>query len=173
MFTLFDHDSLFWFCALAGSGLCLIQFLLSIFGADDDLGKFKWMSKQAVIGFLMMFGWVGLTCKKELDCSGIESAGFGLIGGIVAILMTGFIFKMAAKLKSSGTVFNIEETLGKQATVYQSIPKGGCGKVTVSLHDFTHELEAISTHEEDIPSFIEVQITKIENATTVVVSPIQ
>ena len=74
-------DSIYWFCALAGSGLFAIQFLLSLFGViADDMddagemdGKFKFLSKQAITGFLMMFGWVGLTCQKEFALSSIHT----------------------------------------------------------------------------------------------------
>ncbi len=178
--ALTSKDPIFWFCALAGSGLFVIQFILSLFGADDhgdsdngvmDVGQFKWLSKQAVTGFLMMFGWVGLTCKKEFALSGFASIVFACAGGCIAIVLSGFILKISRKLRSSGTVFRIEDAVGKEATIYQRIPQGGVGKVTVSLHHFTHEIEAISTAQEDLPSFTSVQIIKIADEKTVIVVP--
>src|SRR2546425_1112799 len=102
MFENFEKidDALFWCCALTGSALFLIQFVLNFLGAvdggdGDSSGDFKWLSKQAITGFLMMFGWVGLTCKKEFDFTNVSASGVALIGGAVAMSITGFIFKMA------------------------------------------------------------------------------
>ena len=177
MNSFITKDFLFWFFALLGSGLFLIQFIVSLLGGDgeDDTveldGKFKWMSKQALTGFLMMFGWIGLTCRKEFELSNLASTLISLAGGIAAIFATGLIFGGAKKLRSSGTVFNIDDAVGKEAIVYQRIPQNGVGKITISLHNFTHEIDAISYHSEDLPSFISVQVIKKADEKTVVVVP--
>lgn len=181
---LIKEDSIFWFCALSGSGLFIIQLALNFFGAgshthmDDqtsefDTGKFKWLSKQALTGFLMMFGWVGLTCRREFELSGLSSAFVALGGGIIAICITGLIFRGAKTLLSSGTVFKIEDVIGKEAIIYQRIPRGGAGKISVSLHNFTYEVDAISHHQEDLQSFTSVQIIKKSDEKTVLVVPIK
>lgn len=174
MNDLIRKDSLFWFFALLGSGLFVIQLLLSFFSAESDDtsefdGNFKWLSKQALTGFLMMFGWAGLTCRKEFGLSNLVSTLIAFASGGVALFCTALIFQGAKKLKSTGTIFNIEDAIGKEATVYQSIPKDGVGKITVSLHNFTHEIDAIS--HQDLPSFTSVQIIKKADEKTVVVIP--
>lgn len=181
---LISQESVFWFFALLGSGLLIIQFILNFIGGDNlddiddgggevDTGKFKWLSKQALTGFLMMFGWVGLTCRIEFDLSPIGSVLFSLAGGLITTFLSGLIFKNAKKLRSSGTVFRIEDALGKEATVYQKIPKDGMGKISISVHNFTYELDAISQYSEDLPSFVPVQIIKKADEKTVVVVPIK
>lgn len=173
------RDTLFWFCALAGSGMFLIQFALNFIGLDAEDGdqgsthNFKWLSKQAVTGFLMMFGWIGLACKKELGYSPYASTLIAVAAGIGAMLITGSIFKLTRKLRSSGTVFRIEEAVGKEASVYQRIPKGGVGKVSISLQDIAHELDAISLDGEEVASFSQVQVVKKADERTVVVVPIK
>lgn len=174
-----EKEALFWFCALAGSGMFFIQFLLFFTGAEvDDADEgvssqnFKLLSKQTVTGFLMMFGWSGLACKKELGFSSFASTGIATITGFLAMLITASLFKMARKLRSSGTVFRIEEAVGKEAAVYQRIPKEGVGKITLSLHDLTHEIDAISHNGEEIRSFSQVQIIKKADEKTVVVIPV-
>lgn len=177
--SMFEKDYLFWFCALAGSGMFLIQFLLSFIGMDGEDAdesssqNFKWLSKQAVTGFLMMFGWIGLACKKELNYSAPASTSLAVAAGIVAMFITGSIFKISRKLRSTGTVFRIEEAVGKEASVYQRIPKGGSGKITLSLRDLTHEIDAISLGGEEVNSFTQVQIIKKADERTVVVTPIK
>ena len=167
------EDPLFGSCALIGSLLFLVQLGLNFFGAFDDeqgFGNFKWMSKQALVGFLMMFGWFSLTCKREWGFDSVTSGTFGIAAGIALMGLVALIFKGANKLKSDGSVFCIEEAVGKEASVYQRIPKGGVGKVTVALRGITHEIDAISLGEE-IDSFSQVTILKKSDERTLVVVP--
>ncbi|HLB52239.1 MAG TPA: hypothetical protein VJK48_00835 [Chlamydiales bacterium] len=171
-------DPVFWFCALSGTGLFVIQLAFSIFGGGElggeessggDAGQFKWLSKQAVTGFLMMFGWIGLTCKKETDFSLGIAVALALIGGCFSIFLIGTLFRFAEKLKSPGTVFRIEEAVGKEAVVYHRIPQMGSGKITLSLHNFSYEIDAVSEHSKEIPSFARVQVVKKLDDKTVLV----
>jgi hypothetical protein len=181
--TAFSKDTFYWFCALSGSGMFIIQFLLTIFGighdheVDDghghfDVQNFKWITKQTLTGFLMFFGLVGLTCKKEFALSGGASAAWAAAGGLVAVFATALIFKMAKKLRSPGAVFRIEDAIGKEAFVYQRIPKNGLGKISISLHHHTHEIDAVSMTHEEISSFTQVQIVKNMDDRIVAVVPI-
>ena len=63
--------------------------------------------------------------------------------------------------------------IGKEAMVYQRIPKGGVGKITLSLNDLTYEIDAISHQNEELSSFIQVQVLKKSDEKTVVVVPIK
>ena len=174
---LISEDAFLWFCAIAGSGLFLIQFVLNFFGAFDqselsegsDSGDFKWISKQAIIGFLMMFGWVALTSRKEFAFSGPISALFGFAGGLIAMFLTGLIFRSAKRLHSSGSIIKTEDAVGKEAIVYQRIPKGGVGKISVILNDLTCEIDAISDDESEVSSFDRVQVIRKADENTVVV----
>ncbi len=154
-----------------------LQIVMSLIGTDHDAheqttiedGKFKWMTKQAFTGFLMMFGWIGLACSEQFSFSIFISLLFALGAGLIASFIASFIFHLARKAHSSGTVFNIDDAIGKEAVVYHRIPKNGTGKITVSLHNFTHEIDAHS--EEEITSFTHVQIIKKLDDKTVVVTP--
>jgi hypothetical protein len=172
--TALSQDTFYWFCALAGSGMFVIQFLLTLFGMGDDqdhfdVQNFKWLTKQTVTGFLMFFGWVGLTCKKEFVMTSTFSAVCAVAGGLIAVVATALIFKMAKKLRSPGAVFRLEEAIGKEAFVYQRIPKNGLGKISISLNNLTHEIDAMA-HEE-ISSFTQVQIVKTMDDKIVIVVP--
>lgn len=177
-----NKEPFFWFCALTGSTLFIIQLIFNLSmgeghdGMDDgsgEVGKFKWLSKQAVTGFLMMFGWIGLTSRNEFGLSGISSVILSLLGGFITIVIIGLLFQGAKKLRSSGTVFRIEDAIGKEATIYQRIPKQGVGKISVSLSNFTHEIDAMSLNEEELPSFTSVQIIKKLDEKTVAVIPMR
>src|SRR3990167_5700409 len=121
----------------------------------------------------MMFGWVGLTCRKEFALGALATILIALACGIAAMLISALLFQGAKKLRSSGTVFRIEDAVGREATIYQRIPKNGVGKVTVSVHNFTHEIDAISHSSEDLPSFTSVHIIKKADEKTVLVVPIK
>lgn len=165
----------FWFCAVAGTGMFVIQLMMTLLGSDmDDShaedGKFKWKTRQALTGFFMMFGWSALTCALQFHFSLLPTFLIALTTGLLAAFITSLIFRLAKKAHSSGTVFNIDDSIGKEALVYHRIPKQGSGKITVSLHDITHEIDAISEGDE-IASFTQVQIIKKMDDKTVIVAP--
>ncbi len=165
--------SAFWFCALAGSGLFLIQFLINILGVGDSESKqFKWLSMQAITGFLMMFGWSALTCQIEFGFSMMPTLAISLIAGFGAIFVIHYLYGLTKKIHSDGSVFRIEEAIGKEAYVYQRIPNGGTGKVSVTLQHFIHEIEAISHQDREIPSFSRVKIIEKAGVNTVIVIPL-
>lgn len=184
--------SVFWFCALLGSGIFLIQWVLHSFGAgtqnDVDFGdvssvqqssqdsldikNFKWVSTQTITGFLMMFGWTAITCQEQFGLETWMTVGVSLGSGVFAAFMIHFVFKLAKHLRSPGSVYRLEDAIGKEGYVYQCIPKGGQGKVSISLHNLTYEIDAVSHQDEDLPSFVRVKIIEKSDDTTVVVAPL-
>jgi hypothetical protein len=184
---LIKSGSIFWFCALTGTGMFLIQFIINLFGileqesfeADGraeassdsaDARKFKWFSMQAITGFLMMFGWTAITCQSEFGLDSLRTIAISIASGLFTAFIIHSIFKLAKKLQSTGSTYRIEDAIGKEAYVYQSIPRGGAGKISISLNHFTHEINAISDHSEEISSFTRVKIVEKKDAHTVIVS---
>lgn len=191
---LIKSGSVFWACALMGSGIFFIQFSINIFGFADhdsldannalsndqydsghdaaDGRKFKWLSIQTIAGFLMMFGWTALTCQKQFKLSNTTTIWVSLSVGMFATMIIRSILKLAKKLRSSGTIYSIDDAIGKEAYVYHRIPKGGVGKISISLQNLTHEIDAISLDAEDLPSFSRVKIIEKKDDKTVVVIPL-
>lgn len=182
-----NKETFFWFFALSGSVTLFIQLILNLFGLSDhhdigdtdmdtgeiDTSNFKWLSKQALSGFFMMFGWIGLSCLKEFEFNVLLSLAIAFIAGVLAMFVSGFIFKMARKLHSSGTVFKIEDAIGQEAMIYQRILKKDKGKILISLNNLTREIDAIALNEEGIPSFTKVKIINKVDENTVSVVPIK
>lgn len=171
--------SFYWLCALAGTGMFIIQVCLNLMGLGEyegfdeegitEAGNFKWLSRQALTGFLMMFGWSALTCQKEFNLESTPTLWIAFLSGMVTIFATGFIFKIAKKFHSSGTIFKIEDTIGLEAMVYQRIPSNGTGKISVSIDSFSREIEAWSSNHIEIPSFVRVKIiNKFDDKTVIV-----
>ena len=182
-----NKETFFWFFALSGSATLFIQLILNLFGLSDhhdigdtdidigeiDTSNFKWLSKQALSGFFMMFGWIGLSCLKEFEFNVLLSLAIAFIAGVLAMFVSGFIFKMARKLHSSGTVFKIEDAIGQEAMIYQRILKKDKGKILISLNNLTREIDAIALNEEEISSFTKVKIINKVDKNTVSVVPIK
>lgn len=173
------QDRIFWFFALLGSGLFLLQLCVSLLGIiEDDAGgepgmgdaiRVKWLSKQAIVGFLMLFGWTALACRHEFAFSLPATLLWACIAGAVAMIVSGFLFCSVRRLHSSGTVFNLDAALGKEAMVYQRIPQGGIGKISISIDGHAHEIDAISYNGRPIDSFLQVIVMKkIDNQTLAV-----
>ncbi len=180
---LITSDSFYWFCALAGSGMFFIQFIINLFGLSDqddfsegnesvDARKLKWLSMQTITGFLMMFGWTAITCQNEFALPDEWTICIAIAIGFFSAMTIRSIFKMTDKLKSSGSIFNIEEAIGKEAYVYQRILKGEMGKISMTLQHFTYEIDAVSHHPEELASFSRVKIIGKINDKTVVVTPL-
>lgn len=178
-FEFLQSGSPFWFCALAGTGMFIIQFLMNLFGGMDhdgfdsdsgDFRKFKWFSLQAITGFLMVFGWTAITCQVEYALQNIPTLGIAIVAGLIAAYMIRTLFKFAKKLESPGNMYRIEDAIGKEAYVYQSIPRNGTGKISLSLNNLTHEIDALSYNSQEIPSFNRVKIIEKKDDRTVVVT---
>ena len=126
-------DSFFWFCALAGSGLFVLQFIVSLFwGIFDDLevesegldaGKLSWLSKQGLTGFLMIFGWVGLTCRKEWGFSVLAATLTASAAGLFVIFILGAIFKSAKNSGAGARFFKSRMRLVRKPRFINVFPK--------------------------------------------------
>ncbi len=80
--------------------------------------------------------------------------------------------QIAKSLNSSGSVFKIEDAIGKEAVVYQRISIGGVGKISICMNDFTREIDAIEHKQEAVESFTRVYVLKKADPNTVVVKKI-
>lgn len=170
IYPLFEKHPIFCFAAVCGTVLFGFQLLLTCMGLIDFEAAER-LSKHALTGFLMLFGWTGLGCSEELHFSLMASTMIAFCCGILSIVVVGYIFKWAKILKNPGNVFQIEELIGRQATVYHRIGIEIPGKITLSLNEITYEVDAISNNREEIPSFTEVLIIKKIDPNTVSVIP--
>lgn len=190
-------EALFWFCALAGTVFFILRVVLMVIGGtldtggDVDLGPdahmdmghpghagtvsdthFEFISINSITAFIMMFGWIGLTCHKQFLLNGGLSVIIGFLAGVGCMLITAYLFKLARKLVSKGSVFSVDQVVGKRGTVYQRISADGRGKINVELNDSTREIEAIAEDKQDIDSFQTVEVVRVVDQRTVAVKKI-
>jgi len=181
--SLFDTytptEAFFLLCAILGTLLFFGKVVLMVSHGlgDNDLhdvdsasgaeGAFKLLSLNAITGFFMMFGWIGLACLKQFNLSAAISTIAAFIAGLVTMILAAKLFSSARKLVSQGAQFDINALVGTTANVYQRIPASGIGRVQVAVASGTIELDAISEYKAQIESFEKVEIVRVVDSKTV------
>lgn len=181
--------TVFTVCAIVGSVILVLQFLLTLIGLDDDnadigevgddleLGDefvdahqgssaiFGVLSFRSVVAAVALFG-IGGRGALEAGFSPYFSLVVAIALGAAALFLVAWLMRALYGLKSDGTV-RIQNCVGMPATVYLGIPgkKGGKGKVTVSIQNRTMEYAAI-TDEDEIPTGAQVVVVGISGLDT-------
>ena len=191
-------ENVFWFCALVGTLLFMVRFIMMMVtgggegegidggGVDGDVGAvhdgggvidsdatFHVFSLHTIIAFVMMFGWAGLSAYRQFYLGAGLSVFVALITGLLFMFLTAYLLKKLRGLASPGATFDISQTIGMKANVYQRIPANGRGRIQISREGTnTLELDAVSETNEEIPSFKTVEIVKIIDDKTVAVKTV-
>lgn len=181
-------EMVFWWCALVGTIFFVGRLIILVVtggmdvdmdlhpGAHGDVGhpdsSFEALSLNTITAFVMMFGWIGLACLKQFHMEATAAIAAATGAGLLCMLTTAYFFKQAKKLASGGSAFSMDKTIGKKATVYQKIPGQGRGKITLSVGDMTHEIEAVSAEQKDIASFVTVEVVRVVDQRTVAVKQV-
>lgn len=159
----------------------LILFLLGSDGGDMDAGgghleggsdsSFEFISLQGVAGFFMMFGLVGLAML-----SGNAGVAWSLVSsisaGVITLLIVGFLFRSMRRLQSDGTL-RISNAIGKEGTVYLTIPPSGSGQVRVAVQGAFKIFDAISADQQRIPTGSGIRVVKVMGSNILVVEKLQ
>ncbi len=172
----------YWYIAIGASVIFIIQTIMTFIGADSDTGvdadfdgnldggdsPFQLFSLRNLINFLLGFGWAGVSLYNVIE-SNVLLAIVAFLVGILFIAFFFFIMRALLKLSEDNS-FKIEDTIGKIADVYLSIPaaKAGKGKVFISVRGSTHELSAITNSVDEIKNGSLVKVVGIEGDILVV-----
>lgn len=162
------------FCAIAwtATALAVVMFVISMFsditgggvdagGADIDTsaGDAGVFSIQAVIGFMLGFGWIGFMgiC---MGWSVAWSVVAGLVAGVVMFVIVGAIIRFIYSLKSDGTI-DYATLVGKEGTVYVTIPPHGepGGQVQVAHPNQLLTMAAVQEGDEPLPAQTRIVVT--------------
>lgn len=166
----------YWYIAIGASVIFIIQTIMTFVGADADTGvdadfdgnldggdsPFQLFSLRNLINFLLGFGWAGVSLYNVIE-SNVLLAIVAFLVGVLFIAFFFFIMRALLKLSEDNS-FKIEDTIGKTADVYISIPaaKTGKGKVFISVRGSTHELSAITNSVDEIKNGSLVKVVGIE-----------
>ncbi len=181
-------EQIFWGIAIIFSLLFLIQFGLSMLGAeveadaDVDLDTahgsfsldpaFTLLSVRSIIAFFTFFGWMGVLALSR----GLGSTPVILIAGgagLAAMFTVAYLMYFFSRLAEEGNA-DLTELIYKNATVYLTIPerRRGKGKVHVTLRNSLREMDAV-TEGERLETGQSVKIVEIIEDNVLVVEPVE
>ena len=132
-----------WFFLLMIGGLA--GGLLDGVGVDVDMGadlSFKAFTFQGIVAFVLMFGLVGLALSRS-DMHQMVALLAGTAAGGASMWTMGKMFQVFYSVQSSGNM-NIDNAVGKNATVYMRIKPGEVGQVQVEVQGAMRTLDAVA-----------------------------
>lgn len=162
--------TVFMLCAVVGSVIVAVQFLLTLAGFGHDLGFdgdahvdvdhggadthgtghdgshfFSVLSFRSVVAALAVFGLAGLGSNAS-GWSPYFTVVVALGAGAAALFVVAWTMRLLYGLKDDGTV-HIERAVGHQGTVYLTVPgeNHGTGKVLLNLQNRTVECLAVTS----------------------------
>lgn len=153
-------ETLYFYCAVTGGAILVLQVLLLLLGAGDhdtsfdghDVDDpsaagdafFKVLSFKTVVAFLTFFGLSGLA-SLQAGLGRVPTLMISFAAGSVALYLVAWMMAGLARLQSSGNV-DLQNAVGLAAKVYLTVPGGhaGRGKVTVLVQGRTVEAKAVT-----------------------------
>lgn len=163
--------------ACIGTLALLIQIILMIVGAsgdgdldldtdadaDGDLDSHtdtgvSLFTLKGLTAFFAIGGWTGMLMLSYDIHVGITVA-VSVVAGLAAYFVVWGLIRLMLRLQEDGTL-DYASAVGKEATVYVSIPanRGGRGKITLVLQGRYTELDAVTDESERIPVDSAVEI---------------
>ncbi len=179
----------YWILALCASVVFAIQAVMTFMGLDADYDAdvpdapdansdfdadgFHLVSVKTIVSFVLGFGWTGVLLWNDIS-SPLLLGFVALLVGFLFMFLIAWLLYLVLKLDRDNT-FSVKKVVGMNADVYLTIPanKAETGKVTVSLNGSMHELEALTTEPNPIPTGGKVKIVGIEAGETVLVEVIK
>ncbi|KAB2813854.1 NfeD family protein [Phaeocystidibacter luteus] len=137
---------------------------------DTDTGVgYQFFTFRNAVTFFMMFGWVGLGVYTEGNSEWVTILWATLAGALMVFIMA-WLMKKIGSLKQDGSM-KISNAIGKVGTVYLPIKANGAGtgKVQIPIQGSTHELSAVTTQSEDLPTGATVEVTDVKPGNILVV----
>ncbi|MFP4497965.1 MAG: hypothetical protein ACLFQV_07090 [Vulcanimicrobiota bacterium] len=168
--TTSSFEKIFWYFAISGTMLVLIQVVMTFLGAgveDIEMGdmdadvdtdvdghgggdgepEFHFFTIRNLILLAAFFGWGGIMAQR-MGVSKPMTIIVGLVsGGLFALLISLIIFTLVKFLNHGGRGLKIDNALDQIGTVYLPIPESnsGSGMVQLSMKGAVRELNAMTS----------------------------
>ena len=161
---LFGDYKVYFFFAVSGSVIAVIQLILSFFigGGDFDvdvdgdgdiafgehsdvgMGDFHFISFRSLVAFFAFFGWGGVI-SYEHGIKGFGAFAIALGCGLAMMLFTALALYLMMKMQHSGNILP-EDYIGCKGSVYLTIPGGRSeiGKVTATVKGTSQEIVVVA-----------------------------
>ena len=166
--------SIYYYLAIFATIVFAIKLaIFTIFGFDHEVSgdftaeidadpSFNFLSLQAILAFLMGFGWAGYASLGQFKATVLISSIYAFITGLIFMAVTAFLMFSIRKLeknvkKDKNSAVN---KIGKAYTNFQ--PKGQ-GQIEIEINGQLSVAEAINLQDEEIKSFEQIKVVKVEN----------
>ena len=177
-------EQIFFWLGIVSALFMIVQIILmclSSFGGDVDLdgdgdidvdtdSGVSIFTVKTITAFFALGSWAGfLTCTLVPESLHWLSIIVALFVGTLAMIGMALLLRAILKLQCNGA-FQIEKTVGKQATVYVSIPpsRSGRGKITMNAQGRFVELDAVTDTDTRLAVDEVVEIVSTDNECAVV-----
>ncbi|MBO4979330.1 MAG: NfeD family protein [Clostridia bacterium] len=137
-------------------------------GGGDGLVLF---SVRGVVSTLTVMGWSAVALLETLAPA--LAITIAAVLGVATLFGMAFLMRAVARLQASGNI-DVENAIGKVATVYIPIPeKGkGTGKVTLTLQEMYSEFTAITVSSDRLATGTLVRVVAVDGTGVLVVEPL-
>lgn len=127
------------------------------------------LTVRSIIAFLAVGSWLTFALFYPIEFWAILP---GVAAGIAAAFCIALFMKAMDKLQGNGNL-DVENTVGKTAEVYLTVPaaRGGAGKVNVYVQERYAEMDAVTDCDRALKTGERVTITGTMGEGTVVVAP--
>ena len=125
--------------------------------------SFDFLSVEAILSFLMGFGWVGFLAFKMWKFSLILSILVGVVFGILLAVFYTFLMFSIKKLDKSPKLTE-EDYLVAKGKAYTNIPAGGEGQAELEINRKLNVVHVFNNSNEEISAFTQVKVVKYENS---------
>jgi len=175
-----------WGIAIPVSILFILQMLMTFVGmdnqgdvsgdadADADTGMpFHFFTIRNLINFFLGFSWTGISFYAVIG----NTAWLTLLGVFIGLLLVAIVMALLyalSKATQSGNI-DINNAVGRMATVYFTIPAAGkgLGRVQMSVQQAIREYDALSESNEPLPTGRMVRVKSVVDANTLLVESLQ
>ncbi|NLW49485.1 MAG: hypothetical protein GXY85_01400 [Candidatus Brocadiaceae bacterium] len=138
----------------------------------DSSAFFRMLSVQSVTAFIMMFGLVGLTLRKEAAWGPALSIVGALLAGAASFWLIARLVALLLRLQSSGNV-RLSNAIGLQGSVYLTIPRAGVGQIQAVVQQRLTHVDAVARDGEPIATGERVTIVGIGSDNRLIVERVQ
>ena len=194
-------EKIFWLIAIPFSVIFLIQMVLSFTGigggatdpgadvtdfqgdasasghdlsqSNDDAGPgFSFFTIRNFIAFFTVFSWSGLAFNNAGLGTGLTIV-LSILLGIIAMLIISSLFYFTTKMTSSGNI-SVKNAIGATGKVYLPIKanQGNVGKVQVTFEGSIREMQAVTQHNNDLPTNTIIKVTGLADDNILIVEKI-
>lgn len=177
-------EHIFFWLGIAATLFLIVQIILmcfTSFGGDVDIdgdgdidvdtdSGVSIFTVKSITAFFAVGSWAGLlTCAVAPANLQWLAVIIAIIAGGAAMAVVVLIFRAMAKMQCNGAL-ETDKLVGKQATVYISVPsaRSGRGKITLNAQGKFLELDAVTDSEEKLLTDEIVEIIAAENECMVV-----